>query len=192
MGDREVRTGASGIVEPPVLIPQDALAKRVQQLGKQITADLLSHGKPAAETVAISVLKGSFIFAADLLRSMPMDIVVEFVQARSYGLARVSKGSVDVLANSWDDLGGKNVLIVEDVADTGRTLQAIVALAEKSGAREVSTAVLLRKKSTPVTADYVGFEIDDVFVVGYGLDDGERLRNLPYVGFIDGESGDNE
>ena len=174
---------------PPVLIPESRIARRVRELGATITRDIVSGNGRDAETVVLSVLKGSFIFAADLIRSLEMDVTVEFVHARSYGLARVSGGSVDVPYESWDDLSGKNVLIIEDVADTGRTLRAIVELARESKARSVATAVLLRKKSTPFEPDYVGFEIDDVYVVGYGLDDAEKMRNLPYVGFID-ESND--
>jgi hypoxanthine phosphoribosyltransferase len=166
---------------PRELISVVAIQKRVSELGAQIREDL-SHDDDVL--IVLSVLKGSFMFAADLVRGMDVPMHVEFVRASSYGLERVSSGSVRVWENSWDDLTGRDVLVVEDIADTGRTLQAVTETARNHGARSVQSVVLLKKTGSSVNPDYVGFDIGDEFVVGYGLDDAELWRNLPWIGIV--------
>mgnify|MGYP003961559977 CR=1 FL=1 len=167
--------------QPRLKIPAAVIQERVRELGARIKDDL-SHSDDVL--IVLSVLKGSFMFVADLVRAMDVPMLVEFVRASSYGLERVSSGSVHVWENSWDDLTGRDVLVVEDIADTGRTLQAVIETARNHGARSVSTVVLLRKAGSSVNPNYVGFDIGDEFVVGYGLDDAELWRNLPWIGIV--------
>ena len=115
---------------------------------------------------------------------MDLPIEMEFVGASSYGAGRVSSGTVEIAYGSWKSLQNREILVVEDVADSGTTLGAITRLARENGARGVRTVVLLSKPGADFVADYTGFHIDSRFVVGYGLDDNGRWRNLPYIGYV--------
>ena len=165
-----------------VLIPEEALKKRVAELGAQISADYA--GK---EPVLVSVLRGSFVFMADLARNIDCFCRVDFMSVSSYGSGTVSSGQVKILKDLSDPIEGKDVIIVEDILDSGNTLSYLIQVLMARNPASIRLAALLDKPSRrakPITADYIGFEVPDEFVVGYGLDYDERYRNLPYIGIL--------
>lgn len=170
---------------PPVLIGEAAIRERVRALGREITAHYAARDADG-ELIVLGVLKGAFMFVADLVREMDVPMVVDFVRVSSYGDGRTSTGSVEFAPGPWPQVSGRDVLVVEDVLDTGRTLAVIRSAMESQGARNVRTVALLRKPGANVSVDHVGFDIDGRFVIGYGLDDAGRWRQLPYVGYVDG------
>ncbi|HNZ39648.1 MAG TPA: hypoxanthine phosphoribosyltransferase [Candidatus Latescibacteria bacterium] len=170
---------------PEVLIPAEDIARRVTELGRKLSADYATvdvGNAGAEELVVLGVLKGAFMFLADLVRAVSIPIVVDFVRAASYGSGRVSSGDVRIEPIAWPYGEGRDVLVVEDVLDTGKTLDAVVRALEGFRPRSVKTLALLRKPEAKWPVDYVGFEIEDRFVVGYGLDDAGKWRQLPYIG----------
>lgn len=173
---------------PEVLLDQERIAIRIRELGKQISEDYA--GK---ELVLIGVLRGSFVFLSDLARQITLPVVIDFVSISSYGSGTASSGIVRVTKDPDVDVEGKHVLIVEDIVDTGWTLK-MSYLAEKlleGRAKSVRVCTLLDKPSrrkVEVELDYVGFEVPNRFVVGYGLDHDGLYRNLPYIGVLDGEA----
>ena len=163
------------------LITQDQLQQRVVALAEEISKD---HPNGVH---MICVLKGAFIFLADLVRAMTCEVTLDFMAVSSYGLSTRSSGQVRVLKDLDTALEGRSVIIVEDIVDTGLTLAYLQAVLRARGPRTLKTACLLSKPSrrqTEVAVDYAGFTIDDLFVVGYGLDSGERYRNLPYLAVV--------
>ena len=135
----------------------------------------------------VAVLKGSVIFLADLLRHLDMDLDVDFVAARSYGDGTVSSGRLEITKELDADIAGRNVVLIEDIVDTGVTISQLVQAFKARGPASVTVCALLDKPSrrtVDVVLDYVGFEIPDRFVVGYGMDFAERYRNLPFVGAL--------
>lgn len=170
---------------PPVLIPEVAVRRRVRELGRGIARAHDARKQDDAQLVLLGVLNGAFMFTADLVRAIDRPAIVDFIRARSYGAARASSGTVTLELPPELDLAGKHVLVVEDVLDTGRTLGAIRDRLAASGAAVIEAVTLLRKPKATVGAEYIGFEIDDRFVVGYGLDEAGRWRHLPYVGYLD-------
>jgi hypoxanthine phosphoribosyltransferase len=163
------------------LITQEQLQQRVLALAEEISRD---HPNGVH---MICVLKGAFIFLADLVRAMTCEVTLDFMAVSSYGLSTRTSGQVRVLKDLDTALEGRSVVIVEDIVDTGLTLAYLQAVLRARGPRTLKTACLLSKPSrrqTEVAVDYVGFTIDDLFVVGYGLDSGERYRNLPYLAVV--------
>lgn len=167
---------------PPVLIPADAIARRVASLGDELGV----HLRGAQSPLLLVLMDGAFVFAADLARTLHRpDLELRFVRASSYGSGTASSGTVDL--QPLGDLHGRCVVLVDDILDTGRTLGAARAAALAAGATQVLVCVLLDKPARRVAgglaaADLVGFTIPDRFVVGYGLDHGGRWRQLPYIG----------
>jgi hypoxanthine phosphoribosyltransferase len=162
-----------------ILIDAPALDARVRELGAQITRDY--QGK---ELVLVPVLKGSFVFAADLARAIDLPLSVEFFGVRSYEGTETT-GIVQTTLDLSKPIEGKHVIIVEDIVDTGLTMAYMLENFETRRPETLKLASLLHKPArtkVPVEIDYLGFTIDDVFVIGYGLDFGERYRNLPYIG----------
>jgi hypoxanthine phosphoribosyltransferase len=168
---------------PRVLLSADQIAARTRELGAQITRDYAGRS-----LVLVPVLKGSFVFAADLARAVEAPLRIDFLGVRSYGAGTESSGVVQITHDLSRPIEGEDVLLVEDIVDTGLTVAHLVALLETRGPRSVRVCALLHKPSrarASAVVDYVGFTIDDRFVVGYGLDFDERHRNLPYIGVLD-------
>jgi len=169
-----------------VLYHESTILSRLDELAVQITEDY--RGK---ELTAISILNGSFIFVADLLRRVALPLQVDCLSVSSYHGTK-STGQVNFRQTQMADLRGRHVLVFDDILDSGITLRAICdRLAAESGALSLKVCVLLRKQISqprPIEADYVGFDIPNEFVVGYGLDYNERYRNLPFVGVLTPEA----
>lgn len=165
-----------------ILIDEDSLRHRIAELAAQINRDY------AGKTVtAVGILKGSMIFMADLVRLLNLDVRLDFIEASSYGLDTESGGVVTITKDMTIDVEGSNILIVEDIMDTGRTLSHIKHMFANRGAADVRIVTLLDKperRVSDVEVDYVGFEIENAFVIGYGLDYAEKYRNLPYIGIL--------
>ena len=167
---------------PEVLISEDDIQARVLELAKQISSDYEGE-----EVVMVGVLKGSFIFLADLSRRISIPRTIEFIAVSSYGNGNVSSGAVRLVMDVRGNIEGKHVLIVEDIVDTGHTLKYLIGLMKSHRPASVKSAALVRKADSAevdVTIDYLGFDIGDEWVVGYGLDYAEQNRTLPYIGII--------
>lgn len=165
-----------------VLIDEDVIQRRLAVLAEKVIADF--DGKPM---VAVALLKGAVLFVADLIRHIPLPMEFELLNVSSYHGGTKSSGEVLFLDQRQPDLHGKHVLLLDDILDTGLTMEAVTAKLKEQGAEEVKTCVLLAKdipRDTVKEADYTGFVIGDEFVVGYGLDYQDRYRNLPYVGIL--------
>ena len=174
----------SEMSEPEVMLGPDVLAARVRELGAAISVD---YGDEPL--VVVVVLKGSFMFAADLVRAIDAPLEVDFLGVRSYGDATETSGVVQITSDLTRSIEGRDVLLVEDIVDTGLTLRFLLDNLRTRGPRSLKLAALLHKPSRTravVPIDYLGFTIPDVFVVGYGLDAAQRYRNLPYVGKMPG------
>ena len=169
--------------DPEVLISEDDIQARVAALAAQISTDY----KDSDEIVLVGVLKGSFIFLADLSRRLSIPRTIEFIAVSSYGSGSVSSGAVRLVMDVRGNIEGKHVLIVEDIVDTGHTLKYLIGMMKSHRPASVKTIALVRKAESAevdVTVDYLGFDIRDEWVVGYGLDFAEQNRTLPYIGVI--------
>ena len=167
------------------LIDTKTLQQRVQALGKQISEDYAGR-----EILMIGVLKGAVLFYSDLIRHINVPVTLDFVQAKSYA-GRTSTGEVRLLSEPEyiDRMDGRHVIVVEDIVDTGVTLQYLRKTLLDKGAASLAICTLLNKpdgRRTQVPLDYVGFDIPNVFVIGYGMDHREQFRNLPYLAVMDG------
>jgi hypoxanthine phosphoribosyltransferase len=164
-----------------VLISKVALARRVRELSHEIEHDFAGR-----ELVVVAVLNGTVMFLADLLRHLALPLRLDFIGVSSYG-AGTESGELVFTKELRLDVRGRDVLLVDDILDTGKTLKRVVAKVQQLEPRRLKTCVLLEKaerRVENVRADYVGFNIPDLFVVGYGLDYAERYRNLPFVGVL--------
>ena len=168
---------------PPILLSTEQIQERVRGLAAEIEAD-----HPGAETLhLICVLKGAFVFLSDLVRALRIPSTLDFMAVSSYAKGTTSSGEVRLLKDLETALDGRHVVIVEDIVDTGLTLNYLHGILRARGPRSLRTACLLSKPSrrkVDVPVDYVGFTIDDHFVVGYGLDYDEHYRHLPYIGVL--------
>jgi hypoxanthine phosphoribosyltransferase len=167
-----------------VLLSEAQIRDRITSLAAEI-----EHDYPDGEDIhLVGVLKGGFMFMADLVRAMSARVSMDFIAVSSYGKGTRSSGQVMVLKDVDSSLEGRNVIIVEDIVDTGLTLSYLQDILKARAPRSVRTACLLSKPSrrkVEVQVDYIGFTIDDHFVVGYGLDYAERYRNLPYIAVLE-------
>lgn len=164
-----------------VLISQAEIEKRIKQLARRIEADYVGR-----ELMIVPLLTGTVLFLADLIRHLPMPLRLDFMGVSSYGQGTAS-GRLVITKKLRLDVAGRDVLIVDDILDTGRTLRRVTSMMKRLRPRSLRVCVLLDKKARrvePIEADYVGFEIPDEFVVGYGLDFAEKYRNLPFVGVL--------
>lgn len=165
-----------------ILFTEEELKQRVRELGEQITADYA--GK---EPVLVSVLRGSYIFMADLSRSIDRPCSIDFMSVSSYGKGTSSSGQVQITKDLSEPIEGKDLIIVEDILDSGNTLFYLMKVLETRKPASVRLCTLLDKperRVKDIKADYVGFSVPDAFVVGYGLDYAEMYRNLPYIGVL--------
>jgi hypoxanthine phosphoribosyltransferase len=169
--------------DPEVLISEAVIQSRVLELAEQISADY----DDADDLVMVGVLKGSFMFLADLSRRLSIPRTIEFIAVSSYGTGSVSSGAVRLVMDVRGNIEGKHVLIVEDIVDTGHTLKYLIGMMKSHRPKSVKTAALVRKVESAevdVDVDYLGFDIGNEWVVGYGLDYAEKNRTLPYIGVI--------
>jgi hypoxanthine phosphoribosyltransferase len=165
------------------------ISARVAELGAQITRDYAGREH---DLVLVGVLKGSFMFLADLCRAIDLPLAVEFLGLQSYGDETKSSGVVQITADLTRPVDGRDVLVVEDIIDTGLTMEYLLETLRVRQPRSLRLAALLHKPERmirPVAIDYLGFTIPDAFVVGYGLDFAQHYRNLPYIGVIEGGVG---
>lgn len=165
-----------------VLFTQEQLQTRVKELGAEITRDYAGKAP-----VLASVLRGSYIFMADLTRAIDLPISVDFMSVSSYGKGTVSSGQVQIIKDLSDHIEGKDLIIVEDILDSGNTLYYLMQVLQARGPASIKLCTLLdkpKRRVKPVTADYSGFTVPDAFIVGYGLDYAEKYRNLPYIGVL--------
>jgi hypoxanthine phosphoribosyltransferase len=168
---------------PATMLSSEQIAVRVGELGAQITRDYAGHA-----LVLVCVLKGSFVFAADLARAIDLPLRIDFLGMRSYGQGTATTGVVQITQDLARPIDHEDVLLVEDIVDTGLTMAHLVDLLRTRGPASVRICALLHKPArarVAVAIDYLGFTIEDRFVVGYGLDLDDRYRNLPYIGVVD-------
>jgi len=165
------------------MLSTEQIAARVRELGAQIAAEYKDRN-----LVLVVVLKGSFIFAADLCRAIDGHVRIDFLGVRSYGEGTETSGVVQITQDLSRPIANEDVIIVEDIVDTGLTIAHLMDLFRTRNPRSVKVCALLHKPArarVAVNVDFLGFTIEDKFVVGYGLDFGERYRNLPYIGVVE-------
>ena len=165
-----------------VLLPEEKINARIRELGEQISKDY------AGKNIhLICILKGGSFFMCELAKRITVPVSIDFMSVSSYGSGTTSGGTIKIKKDLDEPLEGKHVLIVEDIVDTGRTLSYLVELLKDRGAADVKLCALLDKperREVDIRADYIGFQIPDEFVVGYGLDYDQRYRNFPYIGIV--------
>jgi len=162
-----------------ILFSEEKIHRRVKELGARITSDYAGKSP-----LLIGILKGCFIFLADIARYIDLDCEIRFISVSSYGFSSVTSGKVDIKKDLDFDIEGKDILIIEDVLDSGVTLTALKDFIISCAPLSLKICAMLDKperRQIPITIDYLGFECPDEFVVGYGLDYAERYRNLPYI-----------
>ena len=167
-----------------VLISKEEIEKRTDEIAKEIYEEYKNK-----DVTALCTLKGSIFFAVDLLKKIPLNIPIEFIRPKSY-IATKTVGDVNFDNSFNPDLKNKNVLIIEDIIDTGYTIDSLVSKIKEMGANDIKVCVLLDKEEKRIidyNVDYTGFKIEDKFVLGYGLDYDEKYRNLPYIAYVDGD-----
>ena len=165
-----------------VLFSEEQLKNRVREIAQQITADY--QGK---EIMLISVLRGSFVFMADLCRAIDLPCTLDFMAVSSYGKGTKSSGQVQISKDLCGDISDRHIIVVEDILDSGNTLSYLLKILENRHPASIRLCTLLDKpdrRVKPVEVHYSGFTIPDAFVVGYGLDYAEKYRNLPYIGIL--------
>jgi hypoxanthine phosphoribosyltransferase len=172
------------------IVTQEEMRARIRELGKQITADYT--GK---DLVLVGVLKGAYAFYADLARAIRIPMRVDFIVVASYGSRAKTSGKVKMVTELTEDIKGKDVLLVEDIVDSGLTIQYLVKQLSKRKPQSVKVCTLLNKperRAIDVPLAYIGFTIPDKYVVGYGLDYQQQYRNLPYLAVLDDMDGNQE
>ena len=167
-----------------ILFTQEQIWRRAEELGQEISEDYAGE-----KVVLIGTLKGAIPFLADLMKNITLDVEIDFVAASSYGSSKESSGEVILKHDITLDLEGKHVILVEDIIDTGNTIKALKAYLQKRGPKSVSICTLLDKparRRVDVKGDYIGFVVEDLFIIGYGLDFNQKYRNLPYISYLEG------
>ena len=168
-----------------VLIPEEELTAKIRELGEMVSREFEGE-----DIVIVCVLKGAVFFATELAKRITVPVTMDFMIASSYGSSTISSGEVVISKDLDTDIAGRNVVIAEDIIDTGNTLSKLKRVFENRGAKTVKVCAMLDKpdrRTAPITGDYVGFSIPDKFVVGYGLDYDQKYRNLPYIGVVEFE-----
>ena len=166
-----------------VLLPEDELAERIAEIGEQISKDYEGES-----VFLVCVLKGAAFFACELAKRITVPVIIDFMATSSYGSGTVSSGEVQIKKDLDLGVEGKNVIIVEDIIDSGNTLNYLSGLFKDRKAKSIKMCAMLDKperREVDVPMDYIGFTIPDAFVVGYGLDYDQKYRNLPYIGVVE-------
>lgn len=164
------------------LISREIVEKRIKEIAKQIEQDYKEK-----DLICVGLLKGSVMFLSDLIKEIDLPLMIDFMNVSSYGDETTTSGNVKVLKDTDLNVKGKDVLIVEDIIDSGITLEYVLSMFKAKGAASIKTCTLLSKperRRVQVEVDYIGFEIPDKFVVGYGLDYAQKHRNLPFIGAV--------
>lgn len=167
-----------------ILYTEEEILKRAKELGEEISRDYEGE-----EVVLLCTLKGAILWMADMMKAIDLDMQIDFVSASSYGSSQTSSGVVKITKDVDMDLFNKNVIIIEDIVDTGITLKYLRDYLAKRNPKSVKICTMLDKPSgrtAEIEADYVGFTVDDLFIIGYGLDYDQRMRNLPYISYLEG------
>lgn len=170
-------------IKGKILITQEQIWQRAKELGEQITKDYQGE-----ELVLVGTLRGAVPWMADIMKCIDLDLEIDFVSASSYGSGTVSSGEVKIKKDIELEIAGKHVLIIEDIIDTGNTLKALKDYFGIKKPKSVKICTLLDKPSrrkADVCGDYIGFEVDDLFIIGYGLDFDQKYRNLPYISYLE-------
>ncbi|MFD1158030.1 hypoxanthine phosphoribosyltransferase [Roseovarius aestuarii] len=171
----------------PYVIDQMISAKSIAARIETLAAEIKTEFADSEQLVVVGLLRGSFVFIADLVRELDMNVEVDFLETSSYGNAMESSREVRILKDIRGEIEGRDVLVVEDIVDTGHTLAHVLHLLQSRHPRKLRTIALLDKPSrreAEIKADWTGFEIPDEFVVGYGIDYAQRNRNLPCIGKV--------
>lgn len=166
-----------------VLLSEEKVDARIRELGEQITKDYEGE-----EVFLICTLKGASFFACELAKRIALPLTLDFIAVASYGDGTQSSGEVRMIKDLDESIEGKNVIVIEDIIDTGRTLNYLMEMLKKRNPKTLKLCSLLdkpKRRVVDVTADYTGFEVPDLFVVGYGLDYAQKYRNLPYIGVVE-------
>ncbi len=166
-----------------VMITQEQIIERAAEIGKQIEQDFA--GEPI---VLVGILRGAVLWMADIMKSVNLDMTIDFMAVSSYGSGKKSSGVVKINKDLDTDIEGKNVIIVEDIVDSGITLNYLKGYFESHQAKAVKICTLLDKpegRRAEIDVDYIGFTVDDRFIVGYGLDYDQKYRNLPYISYLE-------
>ncbi|MDY2736289.1 hypoxanthine phosphoribosyltransferase [Intestinibacter sp.] len=166
-----------------VMLSEEEIKAKVAELGKKIEKDFEGQ-----DLLVVGILKGASVFVSDLIRSINLDVNIDFMSVSSYGNSTESSGSVKILKDLDVDIKGKNVLIVEDIIDSGLTLSNLTRELKVREPKDLKICTLLDKpqrRKVDIPVDYVGFVIEDKFIVGYGIDYAEKYRNLPYIGIVE-------
>jgi hypoxanthine phosphoribosyltransferase len=169
---------------PQVMLSTEQIQARIREMAREI----LSHYAPAEDVHLVCILKGAFLFLGDLIRAMDRHVTIDFMAVSSYAKGTTSSGEVRMIKDLDSGLDGRHVIIVEDIVDTGLTLAYLQEILRARNPKSLRTACLLSKPSrrkVNVKVEFIGFTIEDRFVVGYGLDYAERYRNLPYIGVLE-------
>ena len=166
-----------------VMITREQINERAAEIGKQIEADFKGE-----EIVLVGILRGAVLWMGDIMKNVNLDMIIDFMAVSSYGLSTKSSGIVKINKDLDTDIEGKNVIIVEDIVDSGTTLSYLKGYFENRDAKKVKICTLLNKpegRKVDIDVDYIGFTVDDRFIVGYGLDYDQKYRNLPYITYLE-------
>lgn len=165
-----------------IMITEEQIQQRAREIGQQIAEDYKGQ-----QVVLVCILRGAVLWMGDIMKNTDLDMIIDFMAASSYGASTKSSGVVKINKDLDTDVEGKHVIIVEDIVDSGITLSKLKEYLESKKAKSVRICTLLDKpagRKTDVKVDYIGFEVEDKFIVGYGLDFDQKYRNLPYISFL--------
>ncbi len=165
-----------------IMITGEQIQQRAKEIGQQIAEDYQGE-----QIVLVGILRGAVLWMGDIMRNTDLDMIIDFMAASSYGASTKTSGVVKINKDLDTDVEGKHVIIVEDIVDSGITLSKLKEYLESKNAKSVRICTLLDKpagRKTDVKVDYIGFEVEDKFIVGYGLDFDQKYRNLPYISFL--------
>jgi hypoxanthine phosphoribosyltransferase len=168
-----------------IVFSEESISNRVRELGEEITTDYLCGEDPGIEITAISILKGGFIFLADLIRHIDLNLTLDFMAISSYHQSSKTSTGVKIMKDLSDSISGRKILVIEDIVDTGLTLSYILRNLKSRGPSEIKVCTLLDRavrRIAPLKIDYRGFEVGEEYLVGYGLDYMQKWRNLKYIG----------